>query len=123
MRDHFWADIDTTLHGDQRYPTCGDWQNHGNRFRVLVSCLPDWRYEALVGIHELVEAVLCRQAGITQEAVDAFDIAHPDAPEPGLLSDAPYRRQHCIASAIEMMLATELGVDWLEYEKAIEALG
>ena len=119
---HFAAHIDTVMHEDQRYPTVGDWLNLDTRFLILVSRLPDWRYEALIAIHELVEAVLCRHAGITQEAVDAFDIAHPEAPEPGDLTDAPYRHQHAIASGIERLLAAELGVDWLEYDKAIEAL-
>ena len=119
---HFAATIVPIKHEHQRYNTCGDWREGYKSLHIDVSQLPDWRYEALIAIHELVEAVLCRHAGISQEAVDAFDIAHPEAPEPGDLNDAPYRHQHAIASGIERLLAAELGVDWLEYDKAIEAL-
>lgn len=123
--------IQTIRHDKQRYDTAGDWLVTMNRLTahqpslnldVRISSMQNWRHEALVAIHELIEALLCHHAGISQQAVDEFDMAHPDAPEPGDLADAPYRHQHAIASGIERLLAAELGVDWLEYEQAIEAL-
>jgi aryl-alcohol dehydrogenase-like predicted oxidoreductase len=70
----------------------------------------------LYALHELVEAMLCRADGVSQEAVDRFDAAHattldhdPDA-EPGDHPAAPYRRQHRRAMLIEMLMAEFLGL-------------
>jgi hypothetical protein len=49
------------------------------------------------------------------------DLAEVPA-EPGDHPGAPYHAEHMFASKVEEMLAKQLGVDWLEYERAIEAL-
>jgi hypothetical protein len=119
----------TVPHSEQRYDTAGDWRimaaEHDPYVAVVihVSDLRDWRMEALVAVHELIEALLCKHRGITQAEVDAFDMAHPDAEEPGDLIDAPYFLEHQAAAGVERRLARELGVDWLEYTKRIDALG
>jgi hypothetical protein len=111
-------------HDEQRYETVGDWRFH-TALQVRVSEMRDWRYEMLVTIHEIVEAVLCRAAGIHDDVVDAFDAEHAQLGgkgEPGDSPDAPYRRQHGIATGIERLLAAEMGVDWVAYEEAVNAL-
>jgi hypothetical protein len=134
--------IETIAHKDQRYPTVGDWtfDNLGN-LNIRVSALSDWRREALIAIHELVEVILCKQAGVSQEVVDRFDmefesrqkvtdlpsgnvkfILNPTEGEPGDDPQAPYVRQHCVATGIERLLAAELGVNWKEYEQELDAL-
>jgi len=117
--------IETIPHKEQRYETVGDWQFLGDDLTIRVSGMDHVAmkseqsyYEFLIGIHELIEAVLCKAYGITQEQVDYFDMSHPDAEEPGALIDAPYYRQHLLASVIEHILADELGIDWNEYEEA-----
>lgn len=157
--------IETVPHELQRYPTTGDWgagvenagvtsyDPDGDVLLIRVSDMGDWRYAALVGIHEAIEAVLCKRANVTEEAVNAFDIdfegsrdvakaqrAYPyDAEkeewvnartfsfrgrsygmnaEPGDSPDAPYYKQHQIATSVERLLAAELGVDWTAYEEA-----
>jgi hypothetical protein len=80
----------------------------------------------LIAIHELIEAALCEVAGITEKQVDEFDMSaeiQDFAGEPGDLHDAPYYRQHQIASGIERLLAAEMGVDWLTYERHISEVG
>lgn len=68
--------IDTVPHADQRYDTPGDyWVDGQGRWHIRVSELGDWRYELLVTVHELVEMALCEHKGITQQEIDAFDIA------------------------------------------------
>jgi hypothetical protein len=121
--------IETIAHEQQRYPTCGDWTfDAAGNLTIKVSQLSDPRFEALIAIHELTEAVMCQHAGVTQEMVDLFDKAferdrHPDNDdEPGDHPDAPYRRQHGIASGIESILAAEMGVVWGQYEKEVNAL-
>lgn len=95
-------------HEQQRYDTEGDWQSFGDDLLITVSEKPDLRKCVAIAIHEIVEAVLCSQAGITQEQVDAWDMSHLDVKEPGDLPDAPYNRQHCVASIIEDLLTLEL---------------
>jgi hypothetical protein len=96
--------IRTIPHSDQRYDTAGDWQWAGfagaNVLTVKVNRLPDWRYELLVGLHEAIEAALFRQAGISQESIDRFDMAHSDADEPGDIPAAPYHKQYAFASLV-----------------------
>jgi hypothetical protein len=82
-----------------RYPTVGDWQfdKRGN-LKITVARLSDRRYETLVAVHELIEAVLCRQAGVSQRDVDAFDIEY-EKQRAEILSQyrkvsAEHKRQH-----------------------------
>lgn len=124
--------IKTIPHSAQPYPTCGDWrQDEDGTFLIAVSDMKNNDYHFLVAVHELVEAYLCRKAGITQQSVDEFDIAYEkqreksltlDTSEPGDSRLAPYERQHNIASGIERILMAELGVKIKDYEKAINAL-
>jgi len=137
-------------HAEQRYPTAGDyWDDEAGNLQVRVSKMGDWRYEALVGVHEVIEALLCRHDGVSFAEIDAFDKEFEEAranspaltakgiggrfftfrgrkididAEPGDQPDAPYARQHAIATGIERILAVMLGVDWTAYSEAVLAL-
>jgi hypothetical protein len=115
-------------HNEQRYNTVGDWQfdDHGN-LTIKVSNLKDDKMNYLIAIHELIEAFLCRynQPEITGREVDEFDFAfesNNDFSEAGDDPRAPYHIQHRFASAIEILLAVALGVNWKEYEERINSL-
>lgn len=136
--------VEVIPHDKQRYKTCGDWfyEPNGEDLVIRVSKLSDWRYEALVAVHELVEVLMCKHIGITQEQVDQFDmefekqreagLADPGVgaeektllkiAEPGDQYRAPYRTEHCVATGVERILAAGLGVVWSQYETEIEAL-
>jgi hypothetical protein len=139
--------IETIPHSEQRYPTVGDWYWKSSRTEdfteksgsttewspkdtlvIRVSEMSDWRYEALVGLHEAIEAILCKQAGVTEAQVDAFDLSYEhirkpgDTSEPGDDLHAPYHDQHHTATIIEEMLAMDLRVDWESYEKEVDSL-
>lgn len=140
--------IETIPHSEQRYPTVGDWyyteepkfieNNDGTGTReptgieqvlhIKVSKMENWRYEALVAIHELAEVLMCKFAGVTQEQVDMYDMEFEknrkpgDVSEPGDYVAAPYFKQHGVASGIERIIGAELGVDWNNYADAVEAL-
>lgn len=137
--------VEVIPHDKQRYPTCGDWfyEPNGEDLVIRVSKLSDWRYEALVQVHELVEVLVCKQNKVSQQKVDEFDMAFEksrageslpsgtvkfvtgmaaEVDEPGDHPDAPYRGEHCFATGIERLLAAALGVCWADYEKEIEAL-
>lgn len=120
--------IETIPHENHRYTTVGDWfYDNDGTLHIKVSKLSDERREVLIAVHELVEVVLCKQAGITVEQVDKFDMEtfdykdHPDE-EPGDDPSAPYVKQHCIATGVERILAAELGVNWKEYEDELGEL-
>lgn len=121
--------IETIPHKKQRYPTVGDWYyDQRGVLHIKVSKLSNWKREALIAAHELMEALLCKEAGITQEQVDKFDMEFErkrkrgDTAEPGDSLRAPYFFQHRFASKVESQLAKELGVSWEAYEKELEKL-
>lgn len=118
--------IETIPHDQHRYTTVGDWfYEPDGTLRIKVSQLSDWRREALIAVHELVEVLLCRHDGVTTEDVDAFDKAFEHAREPGNEDEpgdspaAPYVNQHCVATGIERILAAALDVQWKPYEQEL----
>lgn len=98
----------------QRYATQGDWVWKDGDLHIFAS--GDTPNDAfLIGLHEMVEAWLCRDKGVPQEAVDAFDLAfiaedHPDDAEPGDDPRAPYRIQHRQSMMVEHLAALFLGI-------------
>lgn len=117
-------------HNQQKYETVGDWRwdKRGN-LTITVSDMKNWRYNILVGIHELIETMLCRHRGISETEVTNFDLEYearrlPEdtTSEPGNSELAPYHKEHLYATKIEFLLAQELGVSWEDYEKAIYSL-
>lgn len=123
------AVIKTREFSEMRYPTCGDWlYNEGGGIEVIVAEMNDRDSEFLVALHELVEAYLCRRAGVTDEEVTAFDKTFEakrqpgNTDEPGDEPDAPYRQQHRTATLVEMIVADAAGVDWKKHEANVNAL-
>ena len=53
-------------------------------------------------------------AGLAE--VEELDAAEGNLDEPGDCPDAPYKRQHCVATGVERIMAAMLGVDWKAYE-------
>lgn len=116
--------IETIPHEQHRYTTAGDWFfDEKGDLTIRVSALGDWKKEALLGVHELVEVLACKSDGVTQEQVDKFDFAWTDNEnEPGDSPDAPYNKQHRLAMGVENIMAAALGVDWKAYEQQLEDL-
>jgi hypothetical protein len=100
----------------------GDWQFQGQfgnsgPLEIRVKELYNANAEFLIALHELVEAWLCRNEQVDQKSVDEWDANGGDGDQP----DAPYYRQHQIATNIERIVATELGLLWSKYEELVEA--
>ena len=121
--------IRTIKHDDQRYPTVGDWIWSKNGDLIInVSDMGNKKYEFLVAFHELIEVMLCKERGITQEEVDYFDIGYEakrnfgDNSEPGDDTKAPYYNEHQFATCLERLMALELGVNWKEYDEKVNSL-
>lgn len=115
--------IRTVPDKEQRYDTVSDYRtNAEGKQTILVSDMPDTRYEILIAIHELVESYLCQLRGVTDAAIDSFDLQYEKlrvlgdtTSEPGDDPAAPYYREHKFATKLEKLLAEEIGVDWDEY--------
>jgi hypothetical protein len=106
-----------------RYRTVGDWLFlFPGCLMIRVADTGNWKYNILVAIHELIEVVLCRDAGVSAKQVDRFDLAHQDDEDPGTHPKAPYGKQHLIAMGVEMTLAAVMGVKWRVYEDVLDAI-
>ena len=102
---------------DQRYDTWGDWQYTPTGDLIIsvsrdIPELPTEEHQVLVALHELIEVLLCRKRGITQQQVDNFDMTHEDCEgEVGDLTGSPYQKEHRFAMIIEHLMAHELGIE------------
>ena len=123
--------IETIPHGEQRYPTVGDyWDDPNGVVQVRVSDMKDWRYEALVVIHELIEMFLTKHRDIAEQAISDFDIKFEQSRDQGLVAGEPgdHTMRPTVASISSRrtwsdLLSAELDVDWFEYDRDVDALG
>lgn len=119
-----------TIANDQHRPgiSGADWFWNGEGdLEVRVSKMSDWRFEMALALHEVAEALLCKYNGVLQSSVDDFDMEwelnNPNSKiEAGDQPDAPYRREHGFATAIERIFASEVGLDWKAYDQELESL-
>lgn len=102
-----------------RYDTLGDYffTADGDLY-IFVTDLADKRHAQLIALHELVEALVTQHRGILEPDILAFDKAHLHLADPGMDPAAPYHKEHVLATGMEMILASELDVDWTAYEEA-----
>lgn len=111
--------IEAISQGQQRYDTLGDWffdkSNGDLTIRVTGADVLDQDEVFLIAFHELIEAKLCLKHGVTQGAVDAFDMAFKGEGEPGDDPAAPYQREHRAAMILEHAMA--LFLDKWDYGK------
>jgi hypothetical protein len=132
-------DFQVIPHRRQRYETVGDYYKE-RRFRdswcFRVSRMKDRRYEVCVFLHEIIEFFLCRMAGVKVKDIDRFDREYEEtreekmpAPcncahyeEPGDDPHAPYYLQHQTATKCERLIAGAMGINWKEYDDAVNNL-
>ena len=123
--------VETIPHDKQRYETCGDyWCDENGVEQIRVSEMLDWRYEVLIAVHEIVEMALTKHRNIAEDDITEFDMKFEESKAKGLFSgeagdnvNAPYRKEHFFATNLERLFSAELGVDWFEYERIVDALG
>ncbi len=124
-------------HAEQRYETCGDWWRDDNGvWQIRVSDLGNADMANLIAIHEINEilialAMMAEGADpqdlveITDKFDQAYEILRPatdTTSEPGYEPTCPVHRPHMIASAIEHLVAPELGVNYNEFGRRVGAL-
>jgi len=118
---------------EQRYETIGDWwiDKKGN-LQIRVSEFEDERHSMLIAIHEMFEAMAAWVKHIEEPEVTKFDLwfekesnagrIPKTLEEPGMHPACPYNTEHQYATAVEMTLATLLGVNWWEYDEAVRKM-
>lgn len=122
--------IDNIIHKEQRYDSCGDYEEYsdGNFCDITVSRLSDWRYEALIASHELLEYIIVKYQKIPLNKIDEFDIQFEknrkkgNTDEPGDDPKAPYHKAHKFSTMVEQLLAQMLKVKWSVYDKEVNSL-
>jgi hypothetical protein len=97
----------------------GDYYYKRRQLIVAVSEMGNKNLEMIVAIHELVEAHLCEQRGISFDEIDKFDERYQGDGEPGDDPKAPYHTQHKVAIEVERILLNHLGIGWQEYNDTI----
>ena len=113
-------EVKTIPQSDHRYPTLGDYVGHEKLRFIQVSDIGHAKYEFLIAIHELIEQALCLERGIAEEEITKFDIAFEKSGKEGEPGDdplAPYHREHVYATAVEISLCKELGLDPNAYDR------
>ena len=103
------------------YQTAGDWKidQWGN---ITASCahLPGMDASVtLVMCHEVIEAILCRHLGISEQSVTDFDTSHLELDEPGDSPHAPYNAAHMAAMDLERRLCEYMNLPWEQHEQNV----
>jgi len=123
--------IEFIPHKEQRYETVGDYWHDGDTLNIRVSDMGNDLYNELVAIHELVEELLTRNNGISENEIMEFDIMwdqevkhniHHDVDEPGYDVRSPYYNEHFFAESIERLVANKARINWKQYEDTVFAL-
>jgi hypothetical protein len=76
-------------------------------------------FNRIMLIHAMVEQLLTDVNGISAKAITDFDMNSQKSEEPGEEVDAPYRNQHLIAKAVEMLICAHLNIPWKLYNGGI----
>jgi hypothetical protein len=114
---------------NMRYPTVGDYyEKEDGTLKFEVADTGNPFYNKMVLIHEMIEQAMTEYLGITEQSIMDFDLQyekereegkHEDDEEPGFEPDAPYQREHTIATAVEMMMCAHVGIAWNTYDDHI----
>ena len=110
-----------------RYRTAGDyWEEDNGKVCFRIASMSNPFTEGLLAIHEIVEWMLIKRAGIRIEDIDKFDKKFEDnrmpgnVDEPGDELSAPYHKQHVWATIIERQVAALMNINWKEYDEAVQ---
>lgn len=104
-----------------RYETSGDYYTD-RRGRLVFEMVDLGRQDYIIPllVHELIEEVVCAVRGKTHAQIDAWDFAFKGNGEPGEAKGCPYYREHRFATKLENMLIKELGLNWKDYDRALQ---
>lgn len=105
--------------GTPRNNQVGDYFKVGDQYHFVIKDTGNDDYDRLIFLHEFIEQWMTERDGIHEPDINAFDEAHSDVEEPGILPESPYRSQHIFAELIERLVADKLGIDFKQYEESL----
>jgi hypothetical protein len=114
--------------GQPRNYQCGDWFEDQEGIIKIVTTEMPLKSQVAVAVHELVEKLLCDEAGVTDNQVTMFDAQfeneretgkHAIDAEPGNDPRSPYKTQHEAATFAERAVCAALALDWKEHEQNV----
>lgn len=124
--------IETVPHNKQPYDTAGEyWRDGAGTLHIQVSETGDDWFNSLIGLHEWVEVMLMERRGIKLIDSNNFDIPfekeraegkHGPNDEPGDDPRCPYQNEHLMASGVEQIVCSALGIKWKDYGEAVGKL-
>jgi hypothetical protein len=121
--------IETIPHKRQRYPTVGDYyKDKKGVWHIKISNTGSAITNRLVMCHELIEFILVDWKGVSEKEITDFDVSFEkkrkkgNNDEPGFDPQAPYKNEHALATAVELMMCAFMGISWKEYEEKINSL-
>lgn len=97
---------------NQKYDTLGDYTLKDDILTISVSKSKNDKFDHMVALHELVEAILAYHNDINFKVIDEFDMQFEKAGcigEPGDDIGAPYFHEHHIADVVERLVGTQIG--------------
>lgn len=100
----------------------GDYQETKDAIIFRITDMGNANYNVACLIHEIWEKHRNAFYGTTDAEIDAFDLAHQDHDDPGMLPDAPYHKQHCEADVLERAAIAMSGEDWAEYDAVVQRI-
>jgi hypothetical protein len=117
-----------------RSEQAGDWTYDKLTFHLTaVSAeLGNRKSEFAILIHEIMEAFLCRESGVSDADVVKFDDQyederknghHKERDEPGDDPRAPYRQEHMAATHVERAVCMALGITWQAHDEVVQRMG
>lgn len=110
-------------HDEQRYDTVGDyWRDPDGTLQIRISAMGNPSAELLVAVHELIEQMLTEAAGISNEAIDTWDMSNPQLDDPGADVRAPYHAQHVLAEGVERIVCVAMGMSWADYCAVVDGV-
>ena len=112
-----------------RSKQAGDWSftDSGDLMILVLETLPE-KSQIAVAIHEMIEALKCRERGTSDVAVSQFDDQflvecnegkHGPADEPGDDPRSPYREEHRDATRVEKAVCKAIGLSWTDHDNNI----
>jgi hypothetical protein len=112
--------IDFIPQSEQRIPgQVGDYGETDDAIWFRITDMGNENYNIACLIHEIWEQHRNKAFGIIEADIDAFDIAHQDHDDPGMLPDAPYGITHREADVLERMCIVMSGENWRDYDSLV----
>jgi hypothetical protein len=94
------------------------WLDEDGVLQVRAVEMPNLMWSHYILLHEYMEAVRCYRDGISLESIEAWDLSHPEADDPGSLPGCPYWKHHAFSMMLENIACIQDGHDWDEYNNS-----